>query len=55
MVKLFENAFANYCGKKYAIGEGNGFDALILNLDAYKELGIFKKSRKAKLFNKRGC
>ncbi|HCE33322.1 DegT/DnrJ/EryC1/StrS family aminotransferase [Fusobacterium sp.] len=39
-VEEFEKEFANYCGTKYAIGVGNGLDALALILRAYKELGI---------------
>ena len=39
-VEEFEKEFANYCGTKYAIGVGNGLDALTLILRAYKELGI---------------
>ncbi|KGA42900.1 aminotransferase [Pectobacterium odoriferum] len=35
----FEEAFANFCGTKYAIGVSNGLDALILTLRAWKELG----------------
>lgn len=31
----FNNEFANYCGTKYAIGVGNGLDALMLILRAY--------------------
>jgi dTDP-4-amino-4,6-dideoxygalactose transaminase len=38
----FEKEFAGYCGSKYAIGVGNGLDALILILKAYKELGFMK-------------
>lgn len=40
--KEFEKEFAEYCGVKYAIGVGNGLDALIIILRAYKELGIMK-------------
>jgi dTDP-4-amino-4,6-dideoxygalactose transaminase len=40
--KEFEKEFAEYCGTKYAIGVGNGLDALIITLRAYKELGIMK-------------
>jgi dTDP-4-amino-4,6-dideoxygalactose transaminase len=39
-VEEFEKEFANYCGTKYAIGVGNGLDALTLILRAYKELVI---------------
>jgi dTDP-4-amino-4,6-dideoxygalactose transaminase len=38
--KKFEEEIAKYCGTKYAIGVANGLDALILILQAYKELGI---------------
>lgn len=38
--KQFEANFAEYCGNKHCIGVGNGLDALILILRAYKELGI---------------
>ena len=33
-VEEFENNWANYCGSKYAIGVGNGLDALYLSLIA---------------------
>lgn len=36
----FEKEFANFCGATYAIGVGNGFDALFLILKAYINLGI---------------
>ena len=32
--KAFEQAFADYCGVKYAVGTGNGLDALMLALKA---------------------
>lgn len=41
-VKNFEQQFAAYCGAKHCIGVGNGLDALVLIMDAYKELGVFK-------------
>lgn len=41
-VARFEKEFADYCGTKYAIGVANGLDALILIIEGYKELGIFK-------------
>lgn len=41
-VKGFEQKFADYCEVNYCIGVGNGLDALILILRAYKELGIVK-------------
>jgi len=37
---VFEANYAKYIGIKYAIGCANGLDALILILQAYKELGI---------------
>jgi dTDP-4-amino-4,6-dideoxygalactose transaminase len=38
-VSRFEERFADYSGTKYAIGVGNGLDALALSLQAWKELG----------------
>jgi len=38
-VSNFEKAFADYCEAQYCIGVGNGLDALILILKAYKQLG----------------
>ena len=38
--KAFEKEFAEYCETKHCIGVGNGLDALILIIRAYKELGI---------------
>ncbi len=35
-VEKFEKSFAEYCGVKNCIGVGNGLDALILILEAYK-------------------
>lgn len=35
----FEKEFAAYCGTTHAIGVANGLDALILVLEAYKEMG----------------
>jgi len=40
-VEAFEAAFSKYCGVREAIGVGNGLDALILIMRAYKELGFF--------------
>ena len=34
-VDSFEKEFSEYCGAKYCVGVGNGFDALKLILDAY--------------------
>src|SRR5687768_2711941 len=40
--EAFEQEFAAYCETRYSIGVGNGLDALILILEAYKELGKLK-------------
>ncbi len=40
---LFETNFSYYCGTKFCIGVGNGFDALVLILKGYIELGKLKK------------
>lgn len=42
-VKVFETAFAQYCGKKHCIGVGNGLDAMVLIFKAYIELGKLQK------------
>jgi dTDP-4-amino-4,6-dideoxygalactose transaminase len=39
----FERQFADYCGTRFAIGVGNGLDALILILRGYLELGVIAK------------
>lgn len=39
ITKSFEQSFADYCGTQHCLGVGNGLDALILILRAYKELG----------------
>ena len=39
----FENEFATYCGVRYAVGVGNGLDALSLILRGYKELGVIEE------------
>ncbi|RYY72042.1 MAG: DegT/DnrJ/EryC1/StrS family aminotransferase [Chitinophagaceae bacterium] len=36
--EAFETEFAAYCGTKHCVGVANGLDALILILEAYKEL-----------------
>lgn len=41
-VEKFETEFATFCGTKYCIGVANGLDALILILEAYKELGTMQ-------------
>jgi len=38
-VSEFENEFSSYCGTRHCVGVGNGLDALILIIRAYKELG----------------
>ena len=42
-VKEFETNFASYCGTKYCVGVGNGFDALVLILKGYIQLGKLQK------------
>jgi dTDP-4-amino-4,6-dideoxygalactose transaminase len=42
-VAAFEIDFANYCGTKYCIGVGNGFDALVLIFKGYIQLGKLQK------------
>ena len=42
-VKEFEINFANYCGTKYCVGVGNGFDALVLIFKGYIQLGKLQK------------
>jgi dTDP-4-amino-4,6-dideoxygalactose transaminase len=42
-VKEFETNFANYCGTKYCVGVGNGFDALVLIFKGYIQLGKLQK------------
>ncbi len=37
--QAFEREFSAYCGAKYCVGVGSGYDALFLILKAYKELG----------------
>ncbi|MCF0215409.1 MAG: DegT/DnrJ/EryC1/StrS family aminotransferase [Fibrobacteraceae bacterium] len=39
----FEKEFSEYCGVKYAVGVGNGLDALTLMLRGYMELGRLQK------------
>jgi dTDP-4-amino-4,6-dideoxygalactose transaminase len=41
-VKAFEQEFADYCGTCFCVGVGNGLDALILTLRAWKELKKLK-------------
>lgn len=42
-LKQFETNFAAYCGTKHCIGVGNGFEALVLILKGYLELGELNK------------
>ncbi|WP_026729017.1 DegT/DnrJ/EryC1/StrS family aminotransferase [Flavobacterium denitrificans] len=42
-VEIFEKVFAEYCQKKYCIGVGNGFDALVLIFKGYIKLRKLKK------------
>ncbi len=42
-LQRFEEEYAAYCGANHCIGVGNGLDALILILDAYREMGIMKE------------
>lgn len=42
-VAAFESNFSNYCGTKYCIGVGNGFDALVLIFKGYIQLGKLQK------------
>ncbi|HRE62390.1 MAG TPA: DegT/DnrJ/EryC1/StrS family aminotransferase [Ferruginibacter sp.] len=41
-LSTFEKQFAEYCDAKHCIGVANGLDALILIIEAYKELGLMK-------------
>lgn len=41
-LRNFEQEFAGYCGTQSCIGVANGLDALILILEAYKEMGFMK-------------
>lgn len=42
-VASFEKEFAKYCGVRYAIGVGNGLDAISLILKGYKEMRILNE------------
>lgn len=42
-VQEFETSFANYCGTKYCVGVGNGFDALVLIFKGYIQLFKLQK------------
>lgn len=45
-LNAFEEEFAEYCGTRHAIGVANGLDALILSMEAYKEMGKLKPGDK---------
>ncbi|HDR2352272.1 DegT/DnrJ/EryC1/StrS family aminotransferase [Enterobacter roggenkampii] len=45
-LKKFEEAFADYCGVKFALGVANGLDALTLTLRAWKLMGKLKDGDK---------
>ena len=38
----FENEFAKFCGSRFCVGVGNGYDALSVILMAYKIFGLLK-------------
>ncbi len=42
-VSSFESNYATYCGVRHCIGVSNGFDALVLILKGYVQLGKLKK------------
>ena len=42
-VEKFENEFAAYCGSQYSLGVANGLDALILIIEAYKQMGLMSE------------
>ena len=42
-VTRFEHEFADFCGANYCLGTGNGFDALQLIFEGYKQLGKLKE------------
>ena len=42
-VETFEREFASFCETKYCISVANGLDALILIMEAYKIMGVFKE------------
>lgn len=39
----FEKEYAAFCGTKHCIGVANGLDALIIILEAYKEMGLMQE------------
>ncbi|MCL9808508.1 DegT/DnrJ/EryC1/StrS family aminotransferase [Flavobacterium luminosum] len=42
-VRKFEEDFAHYSGSKYAVGIGNGLDAITLTFLGYIEIGVLRK------------
>lgn len=42
-VRKFEEDFAHYSGSKYAVGVGNGLDAITLTFLGYIEMGVLRK------------
>ena len=42
-VERFEIEFATYCGTQYSLGVANGLDALILIIEAYKQMGLMSE------------
>lgn len=42
-VSLFESEYAAYCGTRKCVGVSSGLDALILILEAWKELGLLQE------------
>jgi dTDP-4-amino-4,6-dideoxygalactose transaminase len=42
-VSFFEESFSTFCGTNYSIGVGNGLDALVLILEAYKHVGKLRE------------
>jgi dTDP-4-amino-4,6-dideoxygalactose transaminase len=42
-LEIFEQSYASLCNVKFALGVGNGLDALRLIFKAYMEMGVMKK------------
>lgn len=45
-LREFEKEFANFCKTQYCVGTGNGFDALVMILLAWKKMGKIKEGDK---------
>jgi len=43
LLESFERQFSAYCGTDHCVGVGNGLDAMILCLRAWKDLGLLEK------------